>query len=80
MQKGEMLRVSEVVAKYPLTLWAIYQAIRNDPVFPVINIGPVKNYRINEPKLKIWLLRSRGKTPSAHIAIPSAHELLERRR
>ncbi len=79
MVKGEMLKVSEVVAKYPLTRWAIYQAIKNDPVFPFINIEPVKNYRINEPKLKIWLLRSQGRT-SSNVAIPSALELLERRK
>ena len=50
MLKGEMLKVSEVVAKYPLTLWAVYEAIKSDPIFPFLNIGPVKNYRINEPQ------------------------------
>ncbi len=74
-----MLTVSEVVARYPLTRWAIYQAIKSDPVFPFINIGPVKNYRINEPKLKIWLLRSQGRA-SSNVLIPSALELLERRK
>jgi hypothetical protein len=79
MLKGEMLKVSEVVAKYPLTRWAVYEAIKSDPVFPFINIGPVKNYRINEPMLKIWLLRSHGKG-SVNVAIPSALDLLERRK
>jgi hypothetical protein len=69
MLKGEMLTVSEVVARYPLTRWAIYQAIKSDPVFPFINIGP----------LKIWLLRSQGRA-SSNVLSPSALELLERRK
>jgi predicted DNA-binding transcriptional regulator AlpA len=55
MKTKKLITVKEAIAKYDLSKFAIYEHIKTDPSFPAINIGPYKNYRLNEALLKAWI-------------------------
>lgn len=44
--KTNLVPISYIVNNYPLTKYVIYSAIQNDGTFPVVKLGPRKNYKI----------------------------------
>ena len=72
-----LLTVKEVADKYQLTYWVIYQNIKTEPTFPAINLGPTKNYRIFEGRLKNWINRHPAKKRSNPSFVPSAQDIIE---
>jgi hypothetical protein len=72
-----LLTVSEAINKYQLTQWAVYENIKTEPTFPVINLGPRKNYRLYEGGLKNWLNRHPAKKRRDATFVPTADDILE---
>jgi predicted DNA-binding transcriptional regulator AlpA len=77
MIMNQLLTVKQVMAEYNLSRYVIYQSIKIDPSFPVINIGPKKNYRINRVRLEEWLYRRDKSREIAPFAIPTGDQLLK---
>ena len=73
----KLLRVKEAATKYDLSFWMIYSNIANEPTFPAINLGPKRNYRIFEGRLKDWLTRRPAKAKTKNRVVPSADDILE---
>ena len=72
---AQFLRVKKVISDYPFSKFAIYELIRTDPTFPVINIGPKKNYRILPQLLEQWLkVRMEGRL-YYEFKVPTADQL-----
>ena len=73
----QLLTVKELMAQYNLSRYVIYEAIKSDPSFPVINLGPKKNYRINKIKFEEWLFRRSKSSEIMPFSIPSGDDLLK---
>lgn len=76
MAPKEYLTPTKVAKMFNVSQWSIYEAIRTDPTFPFLNLGPKKNYRINPKEYKKW---SEGKSKSTKLQIAkikSVEELL----
>ncbi|MBF0315501.1 MAG: hypothetical protein HQK52_18915 [Oligoflexia bacterium] len=72
--KNKLLPISFILKDYKLSKYIVYSAIKTDPSFPAINLGPKKNYRIDASKFEEWLLRRSINTN--HSKIPTAKDLL----
>ena len=70
------LTVKQVMRKYNMTKWAKYENIRHNDNFPVVNLGPRKNYRIPEGEFRYWLMRRKNQ-PKSKNAIPTGQDILE---
>jgi predicted DNA-binding transcriptional regulator AlpA len=70
------LTVKQVMLKYHLSRWIVYENIRSNPNFPVVNLGPKKNYRIPEGELRYWLMKRPGH-PQSPNAVPTGADLLQ---
>ena len=62
--------------KFGLSRYMIYKTIQNDPSFPVINIGPKKNYRVYLNLFEEWFNR-RANTTVSGDEVPTANELIK---
>ncbi len=74
---NQLLTVKQVMAQYNISRYVIYESIKNDPSFPVINLGPKKNYRINKVRLEEWLYRRDKSNEIAPFSIPTGDDLLK---
>jgi integrase len=75
-----LLSIKELTRAFNVSYWAIYRAIKNDSSFPIINIGPTKNYRIRASDFMVWLKSRSNVGASASVTDtaaydPSSHEL-----
>ena len=73
----KLMSVKNAAQIFGMSEWAIYQAIKNDPAFPVVNIGPIKNYRIPEGRLRYWLQKRPTQVARKGVFIPTGQDLLE---
>ena len=53
--RPHLMKINQFCLEFGFTKYAVYELIKTDPRFPVINIGPKKNYRIIESKIDEWL-------------------------
>lgn len=74
---NQLLTVKEVMNQYNLSRNVIYESIKRDPSFPVINLRPKKNYRINKVRLEEWLYRRDKSSEIAPFSIPTGDDLLK---
>ncbi len=72
------LSVREVVNKYKISTWAIYQYIKYDPTFPYSNVGHKKKFIVNENFFKEWLQRRTEKEKKSKGQLVKARDLLRR--
>ena len=72
-----LITVAQAMNRYQLTKHVIYEAIKHDPTFPAINLGPKKNYRIDENDLVLWLKRKRHAPTDAPLHVPTGDDLLK---
>lgn len=72
----KLITVKEAIQKFNLTKHSIYEAIKNDKSFPVINIGPKKNYRLILSELGKWIT-DKSNTAKEFKAIPTGSDLLK---
>lgn len=73
----KLLTVKEAATKYDLSNWMLYSNIAQEPTFPAINLGPKRNYRIYEGKLKDWLTRRPAGSKTKNRFVPSAEDILQ---
>ena len=76
MELSNLMPIKYIINKYKLSSYMIYESIKNDPSFPAINLGPTKNYRIDESLLNEWI-RKRSINTGMKNEIPTAQELLQ---
>ena len=50
-----MMTIKELTRAFNVSTWTVYKAIKNDRTFPIINVGPKKNYRILPSDFRNWL-------------------------
>ena len=74
--KIKLVTIKQIMEQFNLTKYMIYQAIKHDPSFPCVNLGPVKNYRIDLYRFEEWFNR-RILTTNFSVEIPTSKELLE---
>jgi predicted DNA-binding transcriptional regulator AlpA len=72
----KLITVKEAIKRFNLTRHSIYQAIQSDKSFPVINIGPKKNYRIIMNELSKWI-SDRANSKKEIKIIPTGSDLLK---
>lgn len=73
----KLLTVSETTNRYDLSLWSIYNNIHTDPTYPVVNLGPKRNYRLFKGRLERWLLNRPTEAATRRRFVPDADEILE---
>lgn len=73
--RTKLMTIKFIMEKYNLSRYMIYHTIKHDPSFPVRNIGPRKNYRIDLSLFEEWLCR-RAATTSYGDEVPTSKELL----
>lgn len=72
-----LMTIKQAANIFGLSQWCLYQAIKLDPSFPVVNVGPVKNYRIPEGRLRYWLQKRPTQVAKKGVFIPTGSDLLE---
>ncbi|OFZ18976.1 MAG: hypothetical protein A2X94_13590 [Bdellovibrionales bacterium GWB1_55_8] len=72
----ELLPIKAIAERFSVSEWSLYEAIRTDPTFPVINLGPKKNYRIDPRQYGLWLREKSRRAQLKQTRIPTAAELL----
>lgn len=73
---NQLYTIKETANRYNLSLWSLYQNIRSNPEFPVVNIGPHKNYRIDRREFEIWLEERTYNGGKGKFYIPTIEELV----
>ena len=72
---SRLVTVRHIIEKYGLSRHMVYSSIQCDSSFPFTNIGPKKNYRIDEDKFKGWLNR-KAYTTAYGDEIPTGEDLI----
>lgn len=73
---NNLVTIKEIVRQFNISRYCVYEAIKNDPTFPAINVGPNKNYRIDPVDFKLWLQRRPKIHKQTPMFIPSGKDLL----
>lgn len=76
-ESSRLLKVREVRESFKLSKFALYELIKSDLSFPVVRLGPVKNYRIPENLFIEWLNEKLRHRHQASFKIPTADDLLK---
>lgn len=71
----KLVPVSWIIKEYGFSRYMIYYMIKNDSSFPVFNVGPKKNFKIDFNKFVEWL--SRRTVSATTSAIPTGNDLLK---
>ncbi len=51
------MTIKELSRAFNVSNWTIYKAIKRDQTFPILNVGPKKNYRILPSDFRSWLAK-----------------------
>lgn len=71
----DLCTVAQIIKDFKVSRYVVYTAIKTDPTFPVLNLGPKKNFRIDPFMFRRWLARKRPSIEDKQI--PTGEELLE---
>ncbi len=74
--KLKLVTINYIIEKYGLSSYMIYYSIKHDSSFPVTNIGPKKNYRIDEDKFEEWFNRKTYTTAYGN-EVPTGDDLFK---
>jgi hypothetical protein len=69
--------IKEISKMYGISLWLLYEHVKSDPAFPVINIGLKKKFVIDTVQFEKWLESKTKKFREAEHRLPSTDDLLE---
>jgi len=69
--------IKEISDMYGISLWLLYEHVKSDPTFPVINIGLKKKFVIDPVQFESWLESKTKKFRDGEHDLPNSDELLE---
>lgn len=69
--------IKEISNMYGISLWLLYEHVKSDPKFPVVNIGLKKKFVIDPVQFESWLSSKTKKFRENEHNLPNSEELLE---